>query len=454
MPSEKTPLIIPSETQAREFDAKLLLACVAAERGFPSVIGSRTDIHLGIASLPRSIYLAKDIRGSSVRIFDIMHKLGHRIVAWDEEGLVPYPPPRYYQTRIADAALGRVTDLFAWGEAYAELARRYPAYPGTPIHVTGNPRMDMLRLELRPFFQSEADRIRARFGNFILVNTNFGVLNHYFPNLTTLKPGTPDAAGQPDEFTAGLTAHRYAVFKHFQALVPALGTAFPDHTIVIRPHPSENHEIWRATAAGHRNIQVVHEGSVLPWLLACRALIHNGCTTGVEAFLLRTPTLAYQPVTSERFDIDLPNRLSYRAHDLEELQTTLGAVLDGRLGASDDPDQWRHLANHIASIDGSLASERIVDVLERMASAGAFSPPAAPTRLGGWLQAQARAGQKRINSYRPGHKNNATYQRHRFPGVTLEEVRERVVRLRKSLGRFDSVRIGALSRNLFRVLPS
>ncbi len=32
-------LVIPCETQAREFDAKLLLACFAAERGHAVVVG-------------------------------------------------------------------------------------------------------------------------------------------------------------------------------------------------------------------------------------------------------------------------------------------------------------------------------------------------------------------------------------------------------------------------------
>ena len=38
-------LILPVENQTRELDAKLLLACAAAERGFPVIIGSRALIH-------------------------------------------------------------------------------------------------------------------------------------------------------------------------------------------------------------------------------------------------------------------------------------------------------------------------------------------------------------------------------------------------------------------------
>ena len=69
-------ILLPSETQVREFDPKLLLACAVAERGIPCVIGSRIQMHSVIDRLPRGIYLAKDVRHSSARIFGIIERLG------------------------------------------------------------------------------------------------------------------------------------------------------------------------------------------------------------------------------------------------------------------------------------------------------------------------------------------------------------------------------------------
>ena len=66
MLNARTPVIIPSEIQSREFDAKLLLACILAERGFPCVVGSRNEIHMAITRLPRSIYVGKDVSGVRV----------------------------------------------------------------------------------------------------------------------------------------------------------------------------------------------------------------------------------------------------------------------------------------------------------------------------------------------------------------------------------------------------
>lgn len=49
---DRFPIILPSETQTRELDAKPLLAGILAERGPPVLVGSRIEIHNRIDALP------------------------------------------------------------------------------------------------------------------------------------------------------------------------------------------------------------------------------------------------------------------------------------------------------------------------------------------------------------------------------------------------------------------
>ena len=58
MPSAKPLLVMPVENLVRELDAKLLLACVAAERGFSCVMGSRTEVDFCVGRLPPGIYFS------------------------------------------------------------------------------------------------------------------------------------------------------------------------------------------------------------------------------------------------------------------------------------------------------------------------------------------------------------------------------------------------------------
>jgi surface carbohydrate biosynthesis protein len=139
----KRPLIIPVENQVRELDPKLLLACVAAGRGFATIIGSHREIDFQIASFPRGLYLCKSMTGRNLKMFKIIGTLGHWILSWDEEALVHLPAETYYSRRMDLEAIRYVSDLFAWGEDNAQLWRQYPGIPGNiPIHVTGNPRTD------------------------------------------------------------------------------------------------------------------------------------------------------------------------------------------------------------------------------------------------------------------------------------------------------------------------
>ena len=165
----KNSLIIPVENQVREFDPKLLLACIAARRGFSAMIGSRWEIDNRIASFPRSVYLSKSMTARGGKMLQIMHKIGHEVVAWDEEALVHLPPETFFSRRISPAGIKHVSHLFAWGQDNADLWRQYPSLsPKTPIHTTGNPRGDMLRPEMRGFYAKEVKELRSSYGDFIL----------------------------------------------------------------------------------------------------------------------------------------------------------------------------------------------------------------------------------------------------------------------------------------------
>jgi len=161
MTEAASTLILPIENQTRELDAKLLLACAAAERGYPVIIGSRTILHYGIASYPRGVYLAKSMRTLSEKMFKIMRLLGHEIVAWDEEALVRNPNKSYYYARRqSPKTMKAVSALFAWGPDDAEVFREYPGYAGAPIHITGNPRIDVMRSEVRGYFDDQVAALR------------------------------------------------------------------------------------------------------------------------------------------------------------------------------------------------------------------------------------------------------------------------------------------------------
>jgi surface carbohydrate biosynthesis protein len=398
-------------------------------------------------------------------MFKIMRQLGLEIVALDEEALVHLPPEIYYSRRLSPDAMAYVSRLFAWGQDNAELWRQYSQFPaGAKIHITGNPRNDMLRPEIRGFYEMEVNELRRNYGDFILVNTNFNHVNAYYPSMNLFQPEKNHgeeprfgraAKGMTLEYAQGLGVHKQAVFEDFQRLIPALDKAFSGYTIIVRPHPTENQEVYQRIADQCERVRVTNEGNVVPWLMGAKALIHNGCTTGVEAYVMRVPAISYRATINKAYDngfYRLPNMLSHQCFDFEELRIMLQRILAGELGAADG-DQREALVDHyLVAQDGPLACERIVDVFEDMLeNRSESSEPGLRDRLEGWYRATRRGLKKRYKSYRRGSHLKPEFQRHRYPEISLEEVRMRILRFQQILGDKRKLKTERIFKQLFRI---
>jgi surface carbohydrate biosynthesis protein len=462
MENSVSTLIIPVESQVRELDAKILLSCVAAERGFPVIMGSRAYAHFELASIPRGVYLAKSMRSLSNTMFRIVRQLGHEIVAWEEEALVHPPADTYFTLRLSPTTIKNVSHVFAWGQENVDLLRQYPALPANmQIHITGNPRGDILRGEMRPYFETEVQRLRNLHGNFILINTNFSDVNPFIGSIGLFQPEKKGGGkarrgqsgiGMSRAFAEELWDHKQAILRDFTQLIPALEHAFPDLNIVVRPHPSENHEIYHDIAAQCERVAVTSEGNVIPWLLAAKTMVHNGCTTGLEAYVLGVPAISYLATFNEYYDYDfqgLPTKLSHQCFNFEELKDSLTRILSGELGPAAGEEREALIKYYLAAQDGPLACERIVDILEE-SGYGRSKPPAKPLRTyaEGWMLATLKAMATKLNMRRPG-PNRLAYHDHRFPQISVAEIEQRVARFGKLLNRFGTIRVEQHSKHLF-----
>jgi len=458
-------LLIPVENQVREFDPKLLLACIAAGRGFSSVIGSRRELEYQIDSYPKSVYLSKSMTGRSLFFFRLARKFGHEIITWDEEALVHLPPETYYSRRLHPDAIKLVSHLFAWGQDNVELWRQYPHLPESlSIHSIGNPRTDMLRPEMHSFYSDEVKALRQKYNDFILINTNFNHVNAFGADMNLFQPPTnPDeipkfgraAKGMTRAYAQGLWDHKHAVFKDFQELIPKLSNAFPDVNIVIRPHPTERHDAYNEIAARCSRVHVTNEGNVVPWIQATRLVLHNGCTTGIEAFIMGVPAISYRQSVSEEIDngfYRLPNAVSHQCFDFDQLRDMVQQILAGQLGAADGHERQALIAQYLESRSGKLACERLVDVLTSFtADQDKSGIPSTVERLQCRLIAGGYHLYRRIKPWLPGSHNRPEFQRHRFPGISMDALKKKVDCIQDIIGDTTQLKIDQLSNVLFRI---
>jgi len=439
-------MVLPVETMAREFDGKLLLALCARERGWNVMLGGRV-IKQMVPQLPPCIYFGKSARADNSDRFAQLKALGHDVVVLDEEALVRQSDDLYLKKHKKDA-LKNVDLVLTWGASNSALWQNSDLLGSVHADPVGNPRIDMLLPRLRAFHEPEVAEIRARFGDYVLVNTNFATVNNVISGTNRLNLADWVPAEEAAKEAGGLLAHKRKLFEAFKALLPKVAAAIAPRRLVIRPHPSEDHGPWEDLAAGLDNADVVFEGSVVPWLAGARVLIHNGCTTGVEAAVCGTPVLTYRPVTSEEFDNPLPNSVGIECFSDDELLGALDRTLSTEHHALTEP-QKAMLARHIAFDDSRLCCDAILDAIEHR-SVGLMSGARVPlaTRLSITAAYQKNRFRQWAKSFTSKGKARAAYRAHKFPGLTPEIADERIARFRETLSRFDGLHAVQLSENI------
>lgn len=437
-------LILPIDVKSREFDARLLHAAFALQAGWRVITGSKTLINRAIWRLPRGVYLFSTVGGTRLKMARWLKRMGFASQGWDEEGLVYGDSELYRRQRLLADTMGLIDQLFAWGEASAADMRAEAVKAGKDVEVAGNPRLDLLRPQLAGLYQPQAEALRKKHGPFILVTTNLSWANpHVIPPEQRDLHGEAPPPGREGEFS--YLQYQKKMLAAMMRAVPAIAKHFPDHKVIIRPHPVERVETWHELARSLPNVEVIREGPVLDWTRAADALIHSNSTTGLEARLMGTPPIAYIPFESPRHESPLPNGVSLKAHDEDELLRIISLALEGRTEFSDDSDAL--LKRHI-HLDEGLCTPRFIERAEELTDVIARPAPLnAPMRA--FLLLRHVRKNLRRNHARDIHRLNI------FPDTSLEEASGRLMQIAEVLDMPEakSWRGQQLAPNIFEFVP-
>ena len=79
--------------------------------------------------------------------------------------------------------------------------------------------------------------------------------------------------------------------------------SFKNKFILIRPHPSEVKKSWEAILSKNlKNVGVIDDYTSSEVLNFAELMIHSGCTTGLEAKLLGTPVISFNPLKDKTYE--------------------------------------------------------------------------------------------------------------------------------------------------------
>ncbi|MBC8095337.1 MAG: hypothetical protein H7Y43_05965 [Akkermansiaceae bacterium] len=442
---KKKKILLPIVVFAREFDGKLLLALLAREHGHRAFLGLKSALVGKMQQLSPMLYIAKSAYFDSMEFFAQLNHAGNKVAVLDEESLVRQSDEIYLMKHHRDS-LENVELLLHWGQSDQNLWRSSGLLQDTETIPVGNPRVDMLRPRLRSYFDKEVSSIAGRFGDYVLMNTNFPVVNNYRThgeNLS-LAESTERVISEKQKFLS----YKRSLFDRFQEIVPALAKEIFPRNLVIRPHPSEMHGPWLEAAKGQTNVHVVLEGSVVPWLIGAGVLIHNGCTSAIEYALLDKMPLSYRSEKSEQYEDSLANKLSLSCFTESALLRQLKSQQ-----LSPSPDQRQLLKQHIEFEDGRLCGEVMLDFLER------GHLPELPENnrasifdVGGMWDTGSLYVDKLRRILLPEKKRKREYSRHKFPDIGTSYVDERIRRFQNCLGRFHGLKSRQIAHKAFEIV--
>lgn len=377
-------IYLPITSQPRELEPKLLLAHFCCLYGLRPVIGYKSSMLWEMPRLEPGVFLAHNVRQKVEKLARV-RRFGHQVAVLDEEALVRQSDEIFWKKHDR-GAFDHVDKILSWGERDARIWSRYGVTPPDGVDIVGNPRFDLLRPELAAFHAPNVAALNARFGKFVLLNTNFPTVN----NLTPQGGGVRMAKWAMDddgrELTDRFLAFKKAMFAAELALVAPLARAIAPLALVVRPHPNEDHAPWHRAAEGCANVHVIFEGNVVPWLLGAEALVHNNCTTGIEGVFAGKNTLNFRPFTSE-FDNPLFHVFGTDCQDVTSLATAIAAGA----GAPKDARR-RELQTYVASLDGPTSAERIAKIVSTSQHGGK-----GPSRA---MRALAAGGQEALRQFK------------------------------------------------------
>jgi surface carbohydrate biosynthesis protein len=373
--SDKINVLFPIEIINRELDFRLWLAVLYASPGRRIWVGQHDEIFYISEHLRGGIYVGKNMfltpAPADASRYRAFKDRGFTMLHLDEEGLSAgfdrASFEKYVAWRLDASVLSSDDYVCTWGDAQRDFYRTKHVAPDK-VRTTGHPRFDLYDPEHRAYYDDDVAKLRARYGEFILFNTNFPHSNNALGVGEVFKSADwynhDDVDARMNHFTGW--AHQVHLLANLVKLVNAMAVKWPNKTIVVRPHPNEDWGYYETIFYDLKNVVVVHEGSVGPWLFASNVLIHHACTTAIEAHLSDIPIIDYKSYEGDvlwRDENRMPERFGALVTKEQEVLDLVAYMPESRARLRADrltPDTRAILAN----LSGGSSFGKLMAVME------------------------------------------------------------------------------------------
>jgi len=294
-------IYLPVETSKRELIAKTFLATKLASYGHQVIVFESSIFDFAGWPYP-GIYIGKNCFRTelpySLNFYKKMKAANIAIWYLDEEGGIYNSMDKVHWSkmllnRIHPCDLDRQDKIFAWGLWQAEAYNIDNLMAS--IHITGSPNFDILQDKYKGSLK-DFDLLQTNFEeDYILVNTRFSASNGLRSIEWILSDATPNAKSLAKGTLENAVINDGIMQYKMTGLVKQLAERLPSQKFIVRPHPAEDDLFYKAIFKHLANVKVISDGDVSSWIRNCKLLIHNSCTTAIQADISNKKVITYKP---------------------------------------------------------------------------------------------------------------------------------------------------------------
>ena len=255
-------------------------------------MGRKSHINYFTRTMKNYIYFDKGYHKDQTEKIhlDIRRNCG-TIFSLDEEGVIDYEGNQSLLGRYSTKMFTYVDHTFFWGKRqYETVKSQIPA--NTKYSISGHPRFELLKPAYHYLYAASVKKLTRIYGNFILINTNMGSGNNLRGDDFVFKN-----YGERLKNIREIVAFDKQKRDVYIELIKGISSV-SDRLIILRPHPEEDIAWYKRALIGLKNVRVIYQGSVIPWLLAADVMIHPDCTTAIESLFLGKKAISFLPENS------------------------------------------------------------------------------------------------------------------------------------------------------------
>lgn len=293
----KKTIYIAIEIKVREFLSKILLAHHLAMKNYRVVLGSKDEIlkYIENKNTKGGVFFYK--AGVHKDFIKILNKKVDVHATIDQEmspgyGLKTYEriiPNSFHEKTLNDIdlyyCLNKVTYL---------AAKNTLGHSIKDIQFTGWPRFELFKKKYRNLFDHKVKKIKKKYGDFILFNSDFLFNSKYYKERALQYPpwgleNQKKKLKEHKKFILNHAKNNHIEFLETVDFFKKISNKI-NYKIVIRPHPGENIKAWQEKLKNIKNVYIETAiDDVHPWIMACNGLLHRGCTTSYQSLYIKKP---------------------------------------------------------------------------------------------------------------------------------------------------------------------